>query len=170
MASSSTHAYHEAWLVDSSTSFPRTPHGDWFCEYERYDGGDAFIGDELTTKILGQGKFKLNLMDGRIIKLLGVLHILGLTTNLISVRKMDNVGVKTMFEKETCRMVRGAMVLLKGVRFGTLYKLQGSTIGDDFNSSIVPNIGVEEEKNPTISREKTMLWHQRLGHIREKGL
>jgi hypothetical protein len=36
------------------------------------------------------------------------------------------------------------MVLLKGVRIGTLYNIQGSTISDGFNSSIVPDIGVEE--------------------------
>jgi hypothetical protein len=62
------------------------------------------------------------------------------------------------------------MVLLKGVWFGTLYKLQGITISDGCNSSIVPDIGVEEEITPTISGEKVMLWHQRLGHIGEKGL
>jgi hypothetical protein len=60
--------------------------------------------------------------------------------------------------------------LLKGVQFGTLYKLQESTISDGFNSSIVPDIGVEEERTPIASGEKVMLWHQRLGHIREKGL
>jgi hypothetical protein len=43
----------------------------------------------------------------------------------IFVSKMDDAGVKTIFEKETCRMVRGEMVLLRGFRFGTLYKLQG---------------------------------------------
>jgi hypothetical protein len=58
-------------------------------------------------------------------------------------------------------MVRGAMVLLKGVRFGTLYKLQGSTISDGCNSYIVLDIGVEEEITPIISREKVMLCHQR---------
>jgi hypothetical protein len=62
------------------------------------------------------------------------------------------------------------MVLMKGVRFGTLYKLLGSTISDGCNSSIVPDIGVEEERTPTVSGEKVMLWHQRLGHIGEKGL
>ena len=72
----------------------------------------------------------MRLIDGRIRTLLGVLHIPGLARNLIFVRKMDNARVKTIFEKETCRMVRGAMVLLKGVRFGTLYKLEGSTIND----------------------------------------
>jgi hypothetical protein len=38
------------------------------------------------------------------------------------------------------------MVLLKGVHFGNLYKLQGSTISDGCNSYIVPDIGVEEER------------------------
>ena len=83
---------------------------------------------------------------------------------------MEDVGVKTIFEKGTCRMVRGAMVLMRGVRFGTLYKLIGSTISDGCNNSIVPDIEVEEEKTPTVSGEKAMLWHQRLGHIGEKGL
>jgi hypothetical protein len=112
----------------------------------------------------------LRLIDGRIRTLPGVLQIPYLARNLIFVRKMDDAGVKTIFEKETCRMVRGEMVLLKGVQFGTLYKLEGSTISDGCNSSIVHDIGVEEERTPTVSGEKVMLWHQRLGHIGEKGL
>jgi hypothetical protein len=168
--STSTHADHEAWLVESSASFHMTPHREWFYEYERYDGGNVFLGDELTTKIMGQGKFKLGLIHERIRTLLGVLHILGLAINLISVRKMDDARVKAIFEKETCKMVQGEMVLLKGVWFGTLYKFQGSTISDGCNSSSVLDIGFKEERTPTVSREKVMLWHQRLGHIREKGL
>jgi hypothetical protein len=62
----------------------------------------------------------LRLIDGRTRRLPEVLHSPGSATNFISIRKMDYVGVKTIFEKETCRMVRGAMVLLKGVWFGTL--------------------------------------------------
>jgi hypothetical protein len=163
------HVDHEAWLVDSGASFHMTPHREWFCEYERYDGGNVFLGDDLTTRIIGRVKFKLSLIDGRIRTLLGVLHIPGLAINLIFVIKMDNAGVKTIFEKETYRMVQGAMVLLKGIRFGKLHKLQGSTIIDGCNSSIISDVGVEEERTPTISVEKVMMWHQRLGH-REKGL
>ena len=44
------------------------------------------------------------------------------------------------------------------------------TISNGCNSFIVPYIGAEEEKTPTVSGEKVMPWHQRLGHIREKGL
>jgi hypothetical protein len=87
----------------------------------------------------------LRIIDGRIRTLSGAMHTPGLDRNLIFVRKMDDAGVKTIFEKETCRMVRGAMVLLKGVKFGTLYKLQGIIISDGCNSSIIPDIGFEEE-------------------------
>jgi hypothetical protein len=40
--SSSTHADHDAWFVESSASFYMTPHREWFCEYERYDVGNVF--------------------------------------------------------------------------------------------------------------------------------
>jgi hypothetical protein len=63
LASSSTHAYHEEWLVDSSASFHMTPHREWFYESKRYDGGNVFLGDESTTKIIVRGKFKLRLID-----------------------------------------------------------------------------------------------------------
>jgi hypothetical protein len=51
--SSSTHPDHEAWLVDSGASFHMTPHREWFYEYEKYDGGNVFLGDDSTTKIIG---------------------------------------------------------------------------------------------------------------------
>jgi hypothetical protein len=53
LASSTTHAYHEAWLVNSSASFHMTPHRDWFCEYEMCDGGNVFLGDDSKTRIVG---------------------------------------------------------------------------------------------------------------------
>jgi hypothetical protein len=122
--SSRTHENHEAWLVDSGASFHVTPHKEWFCEYERHDGGNVFLGDDSIAKIIGLGRVKLRLIDGRIRKLLGTMHIPVLARNLIFVRKMDDAGVKTVFENETCRMVQGEMVLLKGVQIGTLYKMK----------------------------------------------
>jgi hypothetical protein len=152
LASSSTHADHEAWLLESGASFHMTPHDEWFCEYERYDGGNVFLGNDSTTRIIGRGRIKLRLIDGRIRTLSGVLHIPGMARNLIFVSKMEDARVKTIFEKGTCRMIQGEMVLMKGVRFETLYKIIGSTISDGCNSSIVPDIGVEEEITPTVSR------------------
>ena len=56
---------------------------------------------------------------------------------------------------------------MRGVWIGTLYKLQGGTVGYGCNSSVVLGRGVE---NLVVSGDKTMLWHQRLEHIGEKGL
>ena len=167
LASSSTHVDHEAWLIESSASFHFTPHREWFYEYEKYNGGDVFLGDDRKAKIISRRKVKLKLQGGRVRTLPGVLHIPALAKNLISVSKLDDVGVKTVFEKDTCKMVRGALVLMKGVWIGTVYKLQRSTVVDGCNSFMVPKSGTE---NLVVSREKTMLWHRRLGHIREKGL
>eukprot|EP00253_Pinus_taeda_P018964 PITA_18964 len=124
-------------------------------------------GGDVKARIFGRGKVKLKLQVGRVRTLPDVLHIPTLSINLISVSKLDDAGVKTVFEKDTCKMVQGALVLMRGVRIGTLYKLKGSIVIDGCNSSVVPESGVE---NLVVSGEKTMLWHQRLGHIGEKGL
>eukprot|EP00253_Pinus_taeda_P031125 PITA_31125 len=167
LASSSTHVDHEAWLIDSGASFHFTLHREWFCEYEKYDGGYVFFGDERKSRIVGRRKVKLKLQGGRVRTLPGVLHIPTLSRNMISVSKLDDLGVKIVFEKDTCKMVWGLLVLMWGVRIGTLYKLKGSTVVDGYISSVVPESGAE---NLVVSGEKTMLWHRRLGHIGEKGL
>ena len=62
------------------------------------------------------------------------------------------------------------MVLMRGVRHGNMYKVLGKTIIDGCNSTIVPESKDEEIKVPDVFGEDTMLWHQRLKHIGEKGL
>eukprot|EP00253_Pinus_taeda_P028658 PITA_28658 len=97
LASSSTHVDHEAWLIDLGASFHFTPHREWFCEYEKYDGGDVFLGDDRKARIVGRRKVKLKLQGGRVRTLPSVLHIPALARNLISVSKLYDAGVKTMF-------------------------------------------------------------------------
>ena len=92
-------------MIDSSASFHFTPHREWFCEYEKYDGGDVFLGNVRKAKIVGRGKVKLKLQGGRVITLLGVIHIPALARNLIFVSNLDDAGVKTVFEKDTYKMV-----------------------------------------------------------------
>eukprot|EP00253_Pinus_taeda_P026318 PITA_26318 len=103
--SSSKHVDHEPWLIDSGASFHFTPQREWFYEYEKYDGGDVFLGNDRKAKIIGRRKVKSKLKDGRVRTLSSVLHIPTLAKNLISVRKLDDADVKTLFEKDTCKMV-----------------------------------------------------------------
>ena len=112
LASSSTHVDHEAWLIDSGASFHINPHREWLCEYEKYDGGDIFLGDDSKARIIGRRKVKLKLQGGRVRTLSVVLHIPALARNLIFISKLDDVGVKTVFKKDTCKMVQEALVLM----------------------------------------------------------
>ena len=43
-------------------------------------------------------------------------------------------------------MVRGSMVLMRGVRYRTVYKLLGKTIINECNSSVVVKEGGKDEK------------------------
>eukprot|EP00253_Pinus_taeda_P009533 PITA_09533 len=101
-SSSSTHVDHEALLIDSGASFHFIPHREWLCEYEKYDSGYVFLGDDRKARIVGRGKVKLKLQGGRIRTLMGALHIPALDINLISVSKLDDGGIKIEFEKDLC--------------------------------------------------------------------
>ena len=89
-------------------------HTEWCYECERYSG-NVFIGDDSLKKIIGCGRVKLLLNDGRIKTILGVLHIPNLARNLISISKMVNRRVNILFEKDRCKIVRGVMVFIWGV-------------------------------------------------------
>eukprot|EP00253_Pinus_taeda_P004235 PITA_04235 len=128
LASSSTHVDNEAWLIDSSASFHFTPHREWFCDYDKYNGGDVFLGDDRRARIVGRGKVKLKCKVER-------------CKNNVREGYLQDGSGNTVFEKDTCKMVRGALVLMRGVRIGTMYKLQGSTVVDECNSSMVPENG-----------------------------
>jgi hypothetical protein len=65
LVSNSTQSYQDVWLIESRACYHMKPHREWFYKYERYEGGDMFLGDESTTKIVGQGRVRLILQDGR---------------------------------------------------------------------------------------------------------
>jgi hypothetical protein len=61
-------------------------------------------------------------------------------------------------------------VLMRGFRCGTLYKLLGITYTNGYNNSSVLEHTNKEDKTNIVPKKKTMLCHQRLGNIGEKGL
>jgi hypothetical protein len=105
LKSTCTHGGHGLWLIESGALFHMNPHREWFYEYEKYNGGDVFLGEDLTTKIMRRGKVKLLLKDGIIRTFLWVTHIPTLARSLIFVGNMGDVGVDTLLGKGNCKMV-----------------------------------------------------------------
>ena len=114
------------------------PHKKWFSRYENNIGGDVFLEDDSTTKIIRCGRVILFLKHERIRTLPRVLYILDLARNLICVSKLGDASVQYVFEKEISKMVRGALVLKHEVRIGNLYKLLGITFNGGCNKFVVP--------------------------------
>ena len=61
LASTGNHSEHDICLIESGVSCHMTPHREWFCEYENYNGGD-----DSPASIIGHGRVKLKLKDGGI--------------------------------------------------------------------------------------------------------
>jgi hypothetical protein len=78
-------------------------------------------------------------------------------------------------------MVIGAMVLMKGVRIGNIYKLLGNVDSNRCNNILSPDVksnltqldstwdnSIQNESTRRDKIDLTMLWHERMGHTGEK--
>ncbi|KAG8478932.1 hypothetical protein CXB51_028947 [Gossypium anomalum] len=117
------------WILDSGCSFHMCPNREWFSTYSSVEGGVVRMGNDSSSK------------------------------NLISLSILDLKGCKINIESSGIKVSRGALVLLKGKRTGSLYILEGSTVTGEIGR---PSF-VTESKS-------TRLEQRQLGHRREKGM
>jgi hypothetical protein len=101
-------------LIDSGSSFHMISHHHWLSVYEKYNGGVVYLGDESPLGIVGHGRVLIRFHNGRVKGIIRFFHIMGLLWNLLSIRKLNDVGVHVVFSKKRCYMVRGDMVLTIG--------------------------------------------------------
>ena len=83
-----------------------------------------------------------------------VRYIPGIKKNLICVGQLDRTGYAAEFGKGSWKIVKGAMVVARGTKSGTLYTTAGC-----INMVVV----VEGASG-------SCLWHNRLGHMSTKGM
>ncbi|GAV82844.1 LOW QUALITY PROTEIN: gag_pre-integrs domain-containing protein, partial [Cephalotus follicularis] len=62
-------------------------------------------------------------------------------------------------EDGVLKISKGAILFMKGLKVGSLYKLQGSTV-----------IGSVTVSSSVSDSDGTKLWHMRLGRISERGM
>ncbi|CAN1807780.1 Retrovirus-related Pol polyprotein from transposon TNT 1-94 [Linum perenne] len=143
----------ESWVIDSGASFHATPSKEFFTSYKAGYQGKVYLGDNQPCDVVGKGEVQIKL-NGYVWKLNDVRHIPDLRNNLISVSQLAKEGYVTTFNHETWKVSRGAMAVARGSMQGTLYMTNGAC----------GSIAV------AASKEDPNLWHQRLGHMSEKGL
>ncbi|GKD04573.1 putative RNA-directed DNA polymerase [Tanacetum coccineum] len=141
-------------IMDSGASFHAT-----YCkeELERFKlrSGKVRLADDKTLDIAGVGDVVLKTSFGTSWTLKDVRYIPGLKKRLISVGQLDEEGYHVGFGDQQWKVTKGSLVVARGNKRGSLYMVE------------VPSDGI----NAAIDgRGNAALWHQRLGHMSEKGM
>uniref|UniRef100_A0A151UE33 Retrovirus-related Pol polyprotein from transposon TNT 1-94 n=1 Tax=Cajanus cajan TaxID=3821 RepID=A0A151UE33_CAJCA len=118
--------------------------------------GKVRLADDEALDIASMGDINLRNFTGIVWTLKDVRYILGLKRMLISVGMLDVQGYRVTFEDDQWKVVKGNLVVAHGWKKGTLYMVEflakeANLVSDDFAHS-------------------STLWHQRLGHMSEKGM
>ena len=92
----------------------------------------------------------VSLSNGSMLKLKNVMHVPKLKRNLISVGQLADIGMKTTFDDDVCKIV----VVAQDKKEGTFY----ITLGSAASISVV---SLELD---------VRVWHRRLGRMSEKGM
>lgn len=140
-------------MLDSGASFHATSQKEFFDKYVPGNLGKVDLGNEQSCDIVGKDVVKIKL-NGSVWELQNVIHIPDLRKNLISVGQLASEGYTTIFHGDNWKISKGAMMVARGKKSGTLYK----TAGANYSIAVaadneIPNLG-----------------HRRLGHMSEKGM
>jgi len=142
----------ESWVLDSGASFHATSNREFFENYVPGILGKVYPSNEQSSEIVGKGTITIRL-NGSIWELKNVRHIPDLTKNLISLGQLADEGYTTIFHRDHWKISKGAMTIAHRKKSGTLYK----------TTEACHLIVVATNNNCN-------LWHQRLGHMSEKGM
>lgn len=108
--------------------------------------------------MMGIGTIRIKMFDGIERILQEVRYIPKLKRNLVSLGIVDLVGYRFRCENGSFKVYKGSLIVMKAFRNNGLYTLDGKTVIS----------GVVNVLSTTV--DKTRLWHQRLGHVSQRGL
>lgn len=149
------------WVLDSACSYHMTPHRDWFESYDKVSTGSVRMGNDMPCNVVGIGSIVIRMHDGTVRTLTDVRHVPDLRKNLISLGVLDSKGFKYNGGHGVIKVMKGALVVMKGVRKGSLYVLEGDTV-----VGTTASVQDSSESEANLTR----LWHMRMGHVGEKGM
>ena len=81
------------------------------------------MGNNAFCKVIGIGSVRLKMSDGIIRELHNVRHIPELKRNLISLSMLDKAGCCIRLESSSLKVIKGSLILMKGVMQHGLYIL-----------------------------------------------
>ena len=98
------------------------------------------MGNNVKCNVAAVSTIKIKTHDGVIRTLSNVRHAPDLKRNLISLGTLESKGCKYSIEGRVLKVSKDSRTVLKGLRYGSLYILQGSTMtGSYIIPTSIPN-------------------------------
>ena len=165
------------FIVDSGASHHMSPYRCMFVVYSSDLTGlpsAVTVANGTRTPVAGHGTIALESMvkgHARTVELKHVLHVPGMSHNLVSISKAMDSGCDVTFRNSRCLIAKGGVQLLnahkaiKGEHKG-LFILDGVSIKSASRAGNVHDAprAMFAHVPPSIPAAKVTLWHRRLGH------
>ena len=94
----------------------------------KLDGCSVVMDDDRPRNMEGICTVHIKMFDGMVRELKDVSYVPQLKRNLISVGALKALGLEISIRDGVLKMVKGSIVVLKGVQHNYLYYLKGSTV------------------------------------------
>ncbi|KAK2990731.1 hypothetical protein RJ640_003799 [Escallonia rubra] len=118
------------------------------------------MGNNVACKVGGICSILIRMHDGVVRTMTDVRHVGEQRKKLISLGTLNSYGCSYRVAGRFIRIMKGALVVMKGLKQNNLYLLQGSTIIG----------GAAVASSFDIDSDVTKLWHMCLGHMCERGM
>ena len=92
----------------------------WISDFMAKDLGKVYPTGHLHCR--GAGDVHIKTTSNVMFKLTGVRYVPSLKRNLITAGQLDDVGYAVHFKDGSWEVTKGAMMIMKGLKCGTLYK------------------------------------------------
>jgi GAG-pre-integrase domain/Zinc knuckle len=146
--------HDSTWVVDSATSFHVTSSRDLLSSYKKRDYDVVRMRDNGVCKISDIGNVNVETSLGCKLTLKNVRHVPDMRLHLISIGALDDDGYQSHFFGGKWKLLKGLLVVARGIKFGLLYVTQVKMYGE-VNVSECSSID---------------LWHLQLGHMSKNGI
>jgi hypothetical protein len=88
--------HDQQWLLDFGASNHMFLHRHWIITYQSIDDGVVYMGNDISSKVVGISNIRIKMFDGTVKILIDVRHVPDLRKNLISLGVLDTGGYKTI--------------------------------------------------------------------------
>ncbi|KPJ11482.1 Retrovirus-related Pol polyprotein from transposon TNT 1-94 [Papilio machaon] len=163
-----------AWYIDSGATCHMTNNKSLLQNYSVHTPKLVTVANNNKMYSEGHGDVEI-LLKGHTqpTKLIEVIYVPGLSTNLISVGKMASKGLEVQFDSNKCNIYCNKIPVASASRINGVYQLDTAT---QHSVSIVqPEIQCKSNQHAeTVNlceiKPSQELWHRRLGHLNRRSM